>query len=163
MMLVSSVRPGIFAAIVLSLLLVASPMWAAESRDKRKPLPTVTMRVGSAVIEASVANTNESRVAGLLGWSGMTEWQGMLLDFGVDGTYAIHMQGMKFPIDAVWINSSDEITLIYEDIRPDSGLVYPSVVPAAYCLELKAGFCKKYGVKIGQKVRFGASSPRNDP
>lgn len=162
-MLVSSVRPGIFAAIVLSLLLVASPMWAAESRDKRKPLPTVTMRVGSAVIEASVANTNESRVAGLLGWSGMTEWQGMLLDFGVDGTYAIHMQGMKFPIDAVWINSSDEITLIYEDIRPDSGLVYPSVVPAAYCLELKAGFCKKYGVKIGQKVRFGASSPRNDP
>ncbi len=161
-MLVSPVRPGIFAAIGLSLLLVASPMWAAESRDKRKPLPTVTMTVGNAVIEASVANTNESRVAGLLGWSGITEWQGMLLDFGADGIYAIHMQGMKFPIDVVWINSADEVTLIYEEIRPDSGLVYPSVVPAAYCLELKAGFCKKYGVKIGQKVRFGASSSRND-
>ncbi|MEW6137724.1 MAG: DUF192 domain-containing protein [Thermodesulfobacteriota bacterium] len=162
MILVPPMRPGILAAMVLSLLLAASPMWAAESRDTRKPLPTVTMTVGNAVIEASVANTNESRVAGLLGWSGITEWQGMLLDFGAEGIYAIHMQGMKFPIDAVWINSSDEITLIYEEIRPDSGLVYPSIVPAAYCLELKAGFCKKYGVKVGQKVRFGASSSRND-
>jgi uncharacterized membrane protein (UPF0127 family) len=111
--------------------------------------------LGGRTIQAVVAGTDEARRQGLLGWDSIGDDTGMLLDFGTDGKYAIHMEGMKFPIDTLWIDSSGEIKLIYEEIRPNSGLTYPSMFPCAYCLEVKAGFCKRYGVRMGQRVAFG--------
>ncbi len=127
------------------------------SAEKRK-LPQVTVTLGARTIVADLANTDRSRTEGLLGWTSITEDRGMLLDFGVEREYAIHMQGMKFPIDALWIDSTGEIKLIYHDIKPNSGLVYPSMFPCTYCLEIKAGFCKKYGIDTGQRIRFGTSA-----
>jgi len=115
----------------------------------------VMVALGGRTIQAVVADTDRALREGLLGWDRITDEDGMLLDFTVLGQYAIHMQGMKFPIDAVWIDSTGVIKLVYEDIAPHSGRVYPSMIPCRYCLEIKGGFCKKYGVKEGQTVRFG--------
>ena len=82
----------------------------------------------------------------------------MLLDFIRPGLFAIHMQGMKFPIDALWIDSNGVIKLIYADIQPDSGSRYPSMLPVRYCLEVHVGFCKKHGIKEGQKVVLGTDT-----
>lgn len=114
----------------------------------------VPVTLAGKKIRVALANTPESRIQGLLGWNSIDEEQGMLLDFLLDTTSAIHMQGMKFPIDAIWVDSKGEIKLIYEEIQPNSGLVYPSMVPCRYCLEVKAGFCRKFGVNTGQKIRF---------
>jgi uncharacterized membrane protein (UPF0127 family) len=118
-------------------------------------LRTAHMTVGKKIIQASIADTEESRIRGLLGWDRITEDQGMLLDFVLAGQYAIHMQGMKFPIDALWIDDNGAIVLIYDSIQPNSGRIYPSMFPSRYCLELKAGFCKKYDVRMGTQVVFG--------
>lgn len=123
-------------------------------------LQTIPITLGNKTIHAVVADTDDSRIKGLLGWEQISEGLGMLLDFRTEGKYAIHMQGMKFPIDAVWIDGRGEIKLIYESIVPNSGLIYPSMFPCRYCLEIKAGFCKKHGVKIGQSVQFGAPAVR---
>ncbi len=120
----------------------------------------VAINLGSKVVKASLANTGPLRVEGLLGWTTINDDSGMLLDFIHEGIYAIHMQGMKFPIDAVWIDTSDTIRLIYENIAPDSGTTYPSMFPSRYCLELKSGFCKKYNVRSGQKISFGVWPPK---
>ena len=130
----------------------------STATPEKQKLPQVIVRLGGQSILADVANTDRSRTEGLLGWTDITENRGMLLDFGVEREYAIHMQGMKFPIDAVWADSAGEIKLIYDSMRPNSGLVYPSMFPSAYCLEIKAGFCKKYGIKIGQRMSFGSGS-----
>ncbi|MFH0957587.1 MAG: DUF192 domain-containing protein [Pseudomonadota bacterium] len=119
------------------------------------PSDQIAVILGQKSIQATVANTDSTRTQGLLGWSQIGYGQGMLLDFIKPGLFAIHMQGMKFPIDALWIDSGDVIKLIYEDIQPDSGAIYPSMFPVRYCLEVHAGFCKKHGVKEGQKVVFG--------
>ena len=121
---------------------------------------TISTILGNQTIRTVVADTDDSRREGLLGWDRITEDTGMLLDFGMEGEYAIHMQGMKFPIDAVWIDANGAIKIIYEDITPNSGLIYPSAFPCRYCLEIKSGFCKKYGVKIGQRVQFGTIPTR---
>lgn len=121
----------------------------------------VSVSVGSRTIKATLANTDQLRIEGLLGWSKIDDDSGMLLEFLVDGSYSIHMQGMKFPIDVIWIDSSDTIRLIYENIAPNSGTTYPSMFPSRYCLEVKAGFCKRYNVRSGQKVVFGVWSPKN--
>ncbi|MFC1834236.1 DUF192 domain-containing protein [Thermodesulfobacteriota bacterium] len=119
----------------------------------------LSVTLGTTTILAVVADTDPLRAKGLLGWSVIGEGTGMLLDFIRPGKYAIHMEGMKFPIDGVWIDDKGEIKLIYEGIMPNQGLNYPSLFPCRYCLELKAGFCKKYGVKMGERVVFGRSSP----
>ena len=136
---------------------------AARAEDKMNSNPeprTISVTLGNQTIRAVVAETDASRRQGLLGWSQITEERGMLLDFAMERQYAIHMQGMKFAIDVVWIDAKGLIKLIYEDITPNSGLIYPSMFPCRYCLEIKSGFCKKYGIKIGQTVQFGPSNTR---
>lgn len=115
----------------------------------------ITLTIGTKTISATLANTDSSRTRGLLGWNTIRDDQGMLLDFVRPGMFAIHMQGMKFPIDALWIDSNGVIKLIYPAIQPDSGLTYPSMFPVRYCLEVRSGFCGKHGIKEGQKVVFG--------
>ncbi len=150
--------------IALGLILAFCPDWSsAQSQSNNDDAsvkvlskPTVRITLGTKTIVATLANTDKTRTEGLLGWSEIREDQGMLLDFIRSGVFAIHMQGMKFPIDAVWIDSNDVIRLIYEQIRPNSGIVYPSIFPVRYCLEIPAGFCKKHGIKEGQKVVFNS-------
>jgi uncharacterized protein len=147
-------------SIALTILLMSiflSIVWIGAVPALQNPdgkIQTVAVALGGKTIRAVLASTTESRIQGLLGWNSIDEETGMLLDFLIDTKSAIHMQGMKFPIDAIWADTNGEIKLIYEDIQPDKGLTYPSMFPSRYCLEVKAGFCKKYGVKVGQKLRF---------
>jgi len=138
-------------------LCMAQSKRAAQSEggaDQKQWIAPITL--GKKKIRAVVANTKPLRIKGLLGWERIDDTTGMLLDFEKEGQYAIHMQGMKFPIDAVWIDRNGVIRMIYTKIEPNSGKVYPSVFPAWYCLELNAGFCGRYEVKTGQRVLFGA-------
>ncbi|MGC8907917.1 MAG: DUF192 domain-containing protein [Desulfomonilaceae bacterium] len=114
----------------------------------------VSITLGGKTIHAVVADQEKTLLEGLLGWDRITDEEGMLLDFGRSGQYAIHMQGMKFPIDALWIDASGVVKLIYEQIQPNSGRIYPSVYSCRYCLEIQSGFCKRYGVKEGDKIRL---------
>ncbi|MBI5569362.1 MAG: DUF192 domain-containing protein [Desulfomonile tiedjei] len=126
------------------------PAAATENKVRKVPLT-----IGHKTIQAVLADTEALRVQGLLGWDRITSETGMLLDFKMEGTYAIHMQGMKFPIDAIWVDSKGVVKLIYETIPANSGQIYPALFPCRYCLEVKAGFCKEYGVKIGSIMQFG--------
>ena len=130
-------------------LLEAAPEQEMQGGSKLNVIP---IQIGATTIKAHHANTIASRIEGLLGWDTITYEQGMLLDFDREGEYAIHMQGMKFPIDAVWIDRAKTIRLIYQNIQPNSGVTYPSLFKSIYCLGLKAGFCKKFNVEVGQKV-----------
>ncbi len=123
---------------------------AQTSGDKK----TVSVAIGKKTLRAVVADRDKTLTEGLLGWDTITDQEGMLLDFSAPGQYAIHMEGMKFPIDAVWIDSKGAIKLIYEKIQPNSGRVYPSIYSSRYCLEIKAGFCERYGVQEGQTISF---------
>ena len=130
---------------------------SAGGRGEKGRLPQIRISLAGRTIVADVANDDRTRRQGLLGWQSITDERGMLLDFGLEREYAIHMQGMKFPIDALWIDAAGNIKLIYHDIQPNSGLVYPSLLPCTYCLEIKAGFCKRFGVKMGRRIRFGTA------
>lgn len=132
-----------------------NPACATSVAGPDSQLRTVPVLVGNHTVQAKVADSDPARHEGLLGWQTISDNEGMLLDFGREGKFAIHMQGMKFPIDAVWIGNDGEVKLIYEDIQPNSGQVYPAMFSSRYCLELKSGFCKRYGVQMGSRVRFG--------
>jgi len=130
------------------------PQAGGNSKTSGPQLQTVSISLNRVTMRAVVADSDPSRRRGLLGWDTITDDLGMLLDFVAPGQYAIHMQGMKFPIDAIWIDASGNIQVIYEEIPPNSGQIYPSMFPCRYCLEVKAGFCKRNRIKMGQKVKF---------
>jgi len=152
----------IFVAILILPTIVG--LLASQTKDGQAWADEVTAQVpakipvsiGEKTVEAVLANTDSSRVQGLLGWDQITDQDGMLLDFIVAGHYAIHMRGMKFPIDAIWVDNNGIVKFIYENLQPNSEQIYFSMFPCRYCLEVKAGFCKKYSIKAGQQVRLGA-------
>jgi uncharacterized membrane protein (UPF0127 family) len=163
----TSIRHAIMTVLLVVVFAALAPVFnlsqVSEAQGQMNSNPEqreISITLGNRIIHAVMADTDASRREGLLGWSQITEEKGMLLDFAMEGQYAIHMQGMNFPIDAVWIDSSGLIKMIYNDIAPNSGLIYPSLFPCRYCLEIKSGFCKKYGIKIGQTVQFGSSKTR---
>ncbi len=155
-------KARLFSTIIGVILTFSSLGLLATSAENNHPestrpfiSPTVPVTIGSKTIKATLANTNPTRIQGLLGWEQIREDQGMLLDFIRPGRFAIHMQGMKFPIDALWVDSAGVIKLIYSQIQPNSGIIYPSMFEVRYCLEIAPGFCRKYGIKEGQKVILG--------
>jgi uncharacterized membrane protein (UPF0127 family) len=150
------IAAGVILALSPSLCAAQSRGSAQADRGSYGKVSMVPITLGKKTIRAVVAESEPSRIKGLLGWDRIDDDAGMLLDFGHEGDYAIHMQGMKFPIDAIWIDGKGVIRTIYENIRPDSGTVFPAVFPARWCLEVNAGFCKRYAVKTGDPVRFGS-------
>lgn len=159
--------PGKVPALVLFFSLVATmnvyagrdmPMAPQAGSPPVAAPRTVPVSLNGHQLSAVVADTDFTRARGLLGWDRIEDGQGMLLDFVIPNVYAIHMQGMHFPIDAVWVDTAGVVKLVYEDIQPNSGKIYPSMFPCRYCLEIKAGTCKKYGIKAGQTMTFGSTS-----
>jgi len=144
---------GMLGCTCLSLAQTREPSGQSAS-EKQSEKREISVTLGEKTIKAVVANQEKTLLEGLLGWSRITDEEGMLLDFGKPGQYAIHMQGMKFAIDAVWIDTSGIVKLIYEDIQPNSGRIYPSVYSCRYCLEIQSGLCKRQGVKEGDKIRL---------
>lgn len=156
---------GVRTALVLALLLPATVGFVSalagepEGRTGQASAQVpgkIPVSVGEKTVQAVLANTDASRVQGLLGWDRITDEEGMLLDFVTTGRYAIHMRGMKFPIDAIWIDDAGIVKLTYEDLQPNTEQIYFSIFPCRYCLEVKAGFCRKFNVKAGQQLRLGA-------
>jgi uncharacterized protein len=115
----------------------------------------VPVSLGKHTVKAVVADTRAGNMKGFLGWESVSDDEGMLLDFGIEGSYSIHMQGMNFPIDAIWADNRAVVNAVYHDIKPNSGLIYPALSPSRYCLEIKAGAAKKAGIKVGDKLEFG--------
>ena len=82
--------------------------------------------------------------------------QGMLFVFPTKGDYPFWMQGMKFPLDIIFINDNKIVT-IHEEIPaplyPNENLqVYRSKTPADKVLELNAGSVNKFKMKVGDEV-----------
>ena len=127
-------------------------------------LPAKTLQTDSksfAIINTqkvflAVADTEEKRTRGLMYIDSLKENQGMVFLFsGKDYRY-FWMKNTEIPLDIVFINNN-KITYIQHDLpicRQDKCPIYDSKSKADKVIELKGGFCKKYNIKIGDKVKF---------
>jgi uncharacterized membrane protein (UPF0127 family) len=111
--------------------------------------------VGSQVVHARVADTDETRQKGLSGTSGLGQNDGMLFIFQVPGRWGMWMKDMKYGIDILWMDGDKKVIYKAENVTPDT---FPKVFlpdkDALYVLELPAGFISKNGVSLGQIVGF---------
>lgn len=122
---------------------------------------TPRVKVDDVTFEVEVADTRALRTRGLTGRPYLGEREGML--FLPDGPEVgnFWMKGMLFPLDLIWIGRNCRVADITVNVpvpypgTPDDEIRrYNSYPPAAYTLEVNAGEVDRFGIRVGDKVKF---------
>jgi uncharacterized membrane protein (UPF0127 family) len=114
--------------------------------------------IGDTSLLADIADTVDKKIKGLGVRNNMTEGEGMLFPFDTDYPHAFWMNGMKFPIDIIWLDSNKTVVHIEHSLPPcPSQFDCPNHQPdknARYVLETVAGFSERHGIKDGTQAQF---------
>lgn len=104
------------------------------------------LREEKLVIVAKVADSFLTRLRGLLGSPEPREGEGLL----IVPCNSIHMFGMKYPLDVLFLSKENEVVAILENIQPwRASRVYGK---AQKVLEVRAGTAKKLGIVVGDRL-----------
>lgn len=95
----------------------------------------------------TIADTFETRRRGYLGRTSIEPGEGMLLT----PCYAIHMVGMKFALDVVFLDRELRVVAVYADVPP--GALNRSSRKAHSALELPAGTVAAKRVEVGDTLQ----------
>ncbi|MBL7142014.1 DUF192 domain-containing protein [Patescibacteria group bacterium] len=116
------------------------------------------LKINDLELMVETADTPSKRIKGLSGRKEMPDNQGMLFVFKKPGRYPFWMEGMRFPIDIIWVNEDLEIIEIDKNLQPELFLkVYRPSRPAQYVLEVNAGFVDKHKIETGGRLSFNGS------
>lgn len=111
--------------------------------------------IGDSTLSAKIADTAPARSNGLSGTPSLKESQAMLFVFDYPSSWPIWMQGMRYPIDVIWLDKNKTVVDIEAELSPSS---FPnSFEPnqaALYVLEVSSGFAQKHGVHVGAEAKF---------
>ena len=122
---------------------------------------TPVVRVGDVRFEVEVADTPALRERGLTGRDYLEERRGML--YIPEGRFVgpFWTKGMRFPIDFIWIGEDCRVVDVSVNAWPpnpgtpdDQIWRYRSYPSAAYTLEVNAGEVDRFGIRVGDKVKF---------
>jgi uncharacterized protein len=105
-----------------------------------------------------MADTSTKRAIGLMFRQHLPGGSCMLFTFGHSGYHAIWMRNMRFPIDALWLDSKGVVVDVRENLKPCSSLFdcpqYEPKEQAYYLIELSAGAARKEKIRAGSKARL---------
>lgn len=109
-------------------------------------------QLGGSLLE--VADTHESRSRGLMERESLPWVCGMLFK-GLSGDGFFWMKNCKVPLDVMFINDDDKITKVYSmPLNPSGSRHYSYDDGDGTAIEVPMGFCDRYGIGPGCKVRI---------
>lgn len=160
-----AIAGGIAAVAALLTTLVFTPMVRAgggpstiEKEGGLVGYNHTIVTIGDAKVLADIADTPNKQTLGLDVRNNMTEAEGMLFPFERESEEGFWMNGMKFPLDIIWINSDKKVVHIEHSLPPcPDPLHCPTYQPsenAKYVLETVAGFAQRHNVTNGTQVEF---------
>jgi uncharacterized membrane protein (UPF0127 family) len=100
-----------------------------------------------------VADTHWTRLRGLLGTSELAHGEGLW----IRPCRQVHMFGMRYAIDVVFLDDATRIVGLTPDLRP--WRVSPLVRAATSVLELPAGTIARAALREGQAITIAAPTP----
>lgn len=142
----------IILALVVFVLFISIPDKTFSKKQNSFTLASINKKK----VYLEVADNDYKRTKGLMNHSELNYQQGMLFIFDDINQVYFWMKNVNYPLDMVFLKNN-QIVNIYSGVPTCKNQVcplYPSVYPVNKVIELKSGFCKKYNVKIGQKVVF---------
>jgi uncharacterized membrane protein (UPF0127 family) len=99
-------------------------------------------------IEAEVAATFDSRMAGLMKRTVMAPQRGMLFVFPEAAKHCMWMRNTLLPLSVAFLDEQGKIINV-EDMQPQSDDNHCAAKPARYALEMNLGWFKSRGLGAG--------------
>jgi len=143
---------------VLLLLFVAGCEKKAQSLDDFQTTPLTLP--GGQVIRVEVATKQADMMRGMMFRESLAPDHGMLFLHGSPGLYQYWMYQVRIPLDILWLDMQRKVVEIAPDTPPcpsQSAKECPSIgghKMAIYVLELPAGAAARFGVRVGDTVKF---------
>lgn len=118
----------------------------------REPLVLVSRDGSRTPFDVEIADTNETRMRGLMFRTDFPQNRAMLFVMGISRPIMMWMQNTPLPLDMVFLDAKGNITAIHENAVPFSEAIISSGGPAAFVVELNAGTTRKIGLSVGGKA-----------
>jgi uncharacterized protein len=147
--------------VIAGLLLAALLGLAAGARGEEVSEygnPWLWVTVGQVTVKAEAVRTPERLYLGLSHRRELPEGQGMLFFMPRQEVQTFCMRGMNFPLDLIWI-SEGRVAGLSRDVPPTFPGNLSSPGPVDYVLEVPGGFAEKFGVKVGDPVKWRSLFP----
>src|SRR3989344_1145103 len=145
----------IFILLMFLALLVAGGVYYYQKDTQ--DLQTADLRIGDKQIKVELADTLPKQIQGLAGRDSICFDCGMVFVYDRPQFHLFTMQGMRFPLDMVFIDQG-RIVEIREGLRyPENGeapLTIQSSVEAGMVLEVNEGFVYRNRLKVGDSVNL---------
>lgn len=92
-----------------------------------------------------VADSFKDRFKGLIGKESIRSDEALFFD----KCSSVHMFGMRFAIDVIYLNRQSEVIKIVSKLSPWSFSLFPK---ASSLIEVRAGQCQKLGLEVGETL-----------
>jgi uncharacterized membrane protein (UPF0127 family) len=145
---------------VRSFLFLVGLLWAVACQAQPKVIiQTKENRELTFLVE--VADTPAKRELGLQYRRDLAVDHGMIFLFPTESHHSFWMKNTPIPLDMIFINRDRKIVGIVEQAFPFS--TDSRSVPAAsqFVLEINGGLAGRYGVKVGDSIRFQGLAPEH--
>lgn len=130
--------------------------------DPQAELPTITLTIGEARIEAEVADDPDEKTVGLMGRKALAAGEGMLFVFSGPQPMGFWMKDTLVPLSIAYINAAGVIREIH-DMQPLDENPVPSVFgDLVYALEVPQGWFAQNGILAGDRVSGLPKASRTD-
>ena len=141
----------IAAVIIGSIGLLTLP---SDIKLEQVEFPRGMIKVDNIPLEIQIADTDSSRVRGLMFQDQLPLDQGMLFVFPEQGLYSLWMLNMQFELDMIWFDNDGNVVHIKTNVPPcvipvEIAAGCPSFVPdgkATYILEVTSGFVEQNNI-----------------
>ena len=121
----------------------------------RSQYSTTTISVRGVTVKAQIATTSQQKQRGLCCRDSLPQNAGMLFVYETPENHRFWMKDTRIPLDIYWLDAKKNIVHIEHDVQPSSfPKTYGTDIPSQYVLETNAGFAKKHGIRVGDKVAF---------
>lgn len=114
------------------------------------------LRIGRARLAVEVADSILARAVGLMFRRDLGRESGVLLCFPRSADHALHMWWVRFPLDILFLDDRGRVVKIVR-AAPGQGPFAPGV-PVRYALEVRAGWCRRHGIRAGAAARLPVSA-----
>ena len=98
------------------------------------------------------ALTDEHRSRGLMYRTSMPKDHGMLFSWETEEVQSFWMRNTCIPLDMLFVAKDNTIAGILEQVPTLNEAPRSIPCPVAHVLEVNAGYCRKHGVRAGQRI-----------
>ncbi|AOB33771.1 hypothetical protein AKI39_15620 [Bordetella sp. H567] len=130
---------------------MAGPTHAQGITEPQAVLPKTQLSAGIHIIQAEVANSDETRQRGLMFRKRLDGNDGMLFVFERPDKQCFWMHNTPLPLSIAFIADDGTIVNI-DDMAPETDDTHCSRKPVRYALEMAQGWFADHGISAGKKI-----------